>query len=111
MISSVPVTPAFPPPQLVPAFVMRPLVHVQPQIKKVWFSTPVPATQLCRNPNQTVLGPPPLSSVLWPHLLGEVTVANTPTNPQPPYYRAVLQHLPRQESYQSKWRLIIPFPV
>ena len=80
VISSVHGVPAVPPlwgwPCLVPASVSRPPVPCHPPVKKVSF-TPVPATQLCRNPHQTVWGSPPLSAVLCPHLLGGVSVATT----------------------------------
>ena len=107
VISFVLGTPALPP----PAVVTRPLFSVSPQIKKVQFFTPVPATQLHWNPYQTVQGSLSLFTVLRPHLLGGVTVAFTTTYLQPPYYRAPLQNLPWQGSYQWESKLIVPFPV
>ena len=89
VFSSVPVVPADPPlggrPLLVPALVPRPLDPRPepalvpgppgpgcPRVKKVRFS-PVPATQLCRNPYRTMQGSRPLSPVLRPYLLWGVT--------------------------------------
>ena len=82
--SSVPVTPAVPPPQgrprLQPASVTEPPAPVHAK-KKVRFKVPVPATKLRRNPHQTVQGILPSSTVLRPLLLGGVSVAaqNTTT--------------------------------
>ena len=94
VISSVPVTPAVPPPhgwsRLVPAYVTKPSNPAHLQLKKVRFSVPVPATQLHLNPPWMVQGFQPLSAVLHPHLLGGVTVATSMTFVQPPKYRALL---------------------
>ena len=86
VFSSVPVIPGVPPvrgrPRLVPASVPDPVTSDRSLVKKVRFSpikkvrfTPVPATQLRRNPPRSARGSPPLSAVLYPHLLGGVTVA------------------------------------
>ena len=90
---TVTVDPAVPPsrgrPWLVPPAVSVPPDPVLPPKMKVWFSPLALAMQLRRNPHRTVGGSPPLSAVLRPHLLGEVTVATRMTCLQPPYYRAV----------------------
>ena len=86
VFSSVPVVPGVPPvpgqSRLKTTSIPGPPVKVRPPVKKVTFS-PVnkvrfstdPATQLHRNSHVSARGPPPLSAVLHPHLLGEVTVA------------------------------------
>ena len=83
VFSSVPVTPAVPPPRerprLFPASVTKPPVSVHLK-KKVRLETPVPATKLLRNPHQMVQGFWPLSAVLWPHLLGGVTGVHAPVH-------------------------------
>ena len=72
--------------RLKPASDPGPPVPDRPQVKKVTFShvkkvrfSPVPATQLHRNPRRTVRGCLPLSAVLHPHLLGGVIVATIKT--------------------------------
>ena len=83
--SSVPMTPAVPPPRgrprLRPASVTELPAPVYAK-KMVRFEVPVPATELRRNPHRTVRGIPPFSGVLRPLLLGGVSVAakNTMTS-------------------------------
>ena len=72
--SATPVTPAVHPPRghLVLASITRPPDPVSLPVKKVRFEVRVPATKLRQNPHWTVQGPPPLSAILRPHLLGGV---------------------------------------
>ena len=73
-----------PDPRPEPASVPDPQAPGRPQVKKVMVS-PVPATQLRRNPHRTVQGSQPLSAVLHPYLLGGVTCDYYKDNhPHPP---------------------------